>query len=148
MTEILIATDGSEDAMRALDAAIELAAATGDSLVAVAVWQIPPGEFGIPYGGYVGPDVWDAYRAHADTAVQQAAERARAAGVETDPVVLEGAPAPAIVDFAKERRVRMIVVGTHGWGSVKGALFGSVSRGVLHRATCPVVVVPPPREPK
>jgi Universal stress protein family len=33
------------------------------------------------------------------------------------------------------------VIGSHGWGVVKCALFGSVSTGVLHQAKCPVLVV-------
>ena len=36
----------------------------------------------------------------------------------------------------------LLVVGSHGWGAMKRTLFGSVSAGVLHRAACPVLVVP------
>jgi nucleotide-binding universal stress UspA family protein len=34
------------------------------------------------------------------------------------------------------------VLGSHGWGALKRAIFGSVSTGVLHHARCPVLVVP------
>jgi nucleotide-binding universal stress UspA family protein len=38
----------------------------------------------------------------------------------------------------------LLVVGTHNRGALAGTLLGSVSQGVLHHATCPVAVVPPP----
>ena len=34
-----------------------------------------------------------------------------------------------------------LAIGSHGWGVVKRAIFGSVSSGVLHRVICPVLVV-------
>jgi nucleotide-binding universal stress UspA family protein len=34
-----------------------------------------------------------------------------------------------------------LILGSHGWGAVKRAVFGSVSTGVLHHARCPVLVV-------
>jgi nucleotide-binding universal stress UspA family protein len=37
----------------------------------------------------------------------------------------------------------MVVIGTHGHGPAMGALLGSVSNGLLHKAKVPVVVVPP-----
>jgi nucleotide-binding universal stress UspA family protein len=40
----------------------------------------------------------------------------------------------------------MIVIGTHGHGPAMGALLGSVSNGLLHKAKVPVVVVPPAPE--
>jgi nucleotide-binding universal stress UspA family protein len=43
-------------------------------------------------------------------------------------------------------KAAMVVVGTHGHGPAMGALLGSVSHGLLHKATVPVVVVPP-RDP-
>jgi nucleotide-binding universal stress UspA family protein len=36
---------------------------------------------------------------------------------------------------------RFLVIGSHGWGVLRRAVFGSVSTGVLHRAKCPVLVV-------
>ena len=146
MSDVLIGTDGSEDAGRALDVAIELARQTGDRLLIVAVWQVPPGEFGVPYGGYVSADVWEQYRKHGEDSLARAREKAEAAGVSVETTLLEGSPAAELCAFAKERGVRMIVVGTHGWGRVMGALFGSVSSAVLHKANCPVLVVPPPRD--
>ena len=47
----------------------------------------------------------------------------------------------------QSENARLLVLGTRGRGSVKGAILGSVSQGVLHDAHCPVAVVPTPHEP-
>ena len=60
----------------------------------------------------------------------------------------DGAPAAqgptieTIIEEAGRLKVDMIVVGSHGHGAMYQLLVGSVSEGVLHRATCPVLVVP------
>jgi nucleotide-binding universal stress UspA family protein len=70
-----------------------------------------------------------------------AAARAEEAGVETRSVVLRGLPVEEICVAAEKFKPRFLIVGSHGWGAVRRALFGSVSTGVLHHATCPVLVV-------
>jgi len=51
--------------------------------------------------------------------------------------------AVAIVDYAKEAHVDVIVVGTHGRGPVSRLLMGSVAEHVVRHAPCPVLVVRP-----
>jgi nucleotide-binding universal stress UspA family protein len=55
--------------------------------------------------------------------------------------VLRGFPVEEICLAAEKYDPRFLVVGSHGWGAVKRALFGSVSTGVQHHAKCPVLVV-------
>ena len=54
-----------------------------------------------------------------------------------------GSPADRIVAIAHDENAALLVVGSRGRGDVKSALLGSVSHGVVSKATCPVVVVPP-----
>lgn len=61
--------------------------------------------------------------------------------VRVEPVVERERAATLLTHQTK--RARLLVVGTHGRGSLVGDLLGSVSQAVLHRAECPVVVVPP-----
>ena len=55
--------------------------------------------------------------------------------------MLEGPAAEAILSVAAVRKPDLIVMGSRGMGSLKGAVFGSVSTKVSHDATCPVMVV-------
>lgn len=62
-------------------------------------------------------------------------------GVDTDSVhAVIGAPAPQIVDTAKELGVDLIVVGSHGKHGL-GLLLGSTANGVLHHADCDVLTI-------
>ena len=51
------------------------------------------------------------------------------------------APAAAIVDYAKDKRIDLIVAGTHGRGGVARLLLGSVTERVVRTAPCPVLTV-------
>jgi nucleotide-binding universal stress UspA family protein len=58
-----------------------------------------------------------------------------------------GSPADEIVKLARERHVNVIVIGNRGdnWQQrLRRLVFGSISHQILHLATCPVIVVPPP----
>jgi nucleotide-binding universal stress UspA family protein len=138
----VIATDGSDLAKKALDAGLQLAKATGDEVVIVTAWQIPVGDFGIPYASIATTELIDAERTGAERTLREAAEAARAVGVEAITELREGSAAHEICEVAKERRARMVVLGSHGWGALRSALYGSVAAGVLRHAPCPVLLVP------
>ena len=55
--------------------------------------------------------------------------------------LIEGSEAEAILMVAEKQQADLIVIGTRGFGAVKGLLVGSVSRKVIHLSTCPVMVV-------
>jgi hypothetical protein len=52
----------------------------------------------------------------------------------------QGSIADEIVQYAEARTIDLIVVASHGHGRVTGMLLGSASRGVLHKATHPVLI--------
>ena len=55
--------------------------------------------------------------------------------------LIEGSEAEAILTVTKKNQADLIVMGTRGFGAVKGLLIGSVSRKVIHLSACPVMVV-------
>jgi universal stress protein A len=64
--------------------------------------------------------------------------------LQATPVVrLSSNPANAIIEYAKEIHVDIIVVGTHGRGPMSHLLMGSVAEHVVRHAPCPVLVVRP-----
>jgi nucleotide-binding universal stress UspA family protein len=66
--------------------------------------------------------------------------RDRYPDVEVQPEVVREHPIGGLVLSSSAEY--LLVVGTAGHHALPGALLGSVSQGVLHRATCPVAVVP------
>jgi nucleotide-binding universal stress UspA family protein len=64
------------------------------------------------------------------------------APLQSDAIVVTSSnAAAAIVDFAAERRIDLIVVGTHGREGVGHLLMGSVAERVVRMAKCPVLTV-------
>jgi nucleotide-binding universal stress UspA family protein len=135
--EIVIATDGSDSAGHAVSAGCKLAGALGARAVLLYV-RPPIGALGEPYH----QERLSKEMEHARAALDGAKGIAEFEGVESEEEILEGQPADEIVGLARARDALLIVVGSRGLGAVAGALIGSVSSAVLHRADRPVVVVP------
>jgi nucleotide-binding universal stress UspA family protein len=141
MNPVMLATDGSPTAEEATKAAIELAAALRLSLLVVSCWEVPHEPVALGFAP-VPPDLDRIGMEHAERAVELAAERARDAGVSAMTIVRRGDPEREICAIAEDRDVRLIVVGSHGWGALRRFAFGSVSTAALHHARQPVLVVP------
>jgi nucleotide-binding universal stress UspA family protein len=62
-------------------------------------------------------------------------------GVPAEYQVKFGLPSDEIVNFASERGVDLIVLGTHGRTGLKRALLGSVAEVVVRKSQCPVLAV-------
>ena len=143
MKPVMLATDGSATAEKATATAIDLARLLDTELIVVSVWDVA-------YAGYsamgfapISPnaDLAKLGEEEANRISVEAAACAEEAGVETRTVVLRGFPVEAICEAAEKFAPQFLVIGSHGWGAMKRAVFGSVSTGVLHHASCPVMVV-------
>ena len=141
MKPVMLATDGSPTAEKATRTAIELARQLECELVVVSVWDIPYTTVGLAPMPVTGEFAL-VLQEEAQKVAAEAAARAEEAGVETRTVVLRGFPVDEICLAAEKFDARFLVLGSHGWGPVRRAIFGSVSTGVLHHARCPVLVVP------
>ena len=147
MGVIVVATDGSETATAALDAAIELARGGGHSLAVITVWRALQGDYGLAYPSTaLLEDLLDAERRHAEETLADAVSRCHAAGVEVLTRLSTGDPAECICAYARELDARLVAMGTHGYGSVMTLFVGSVSGNVIRRAGRPVLVVPSAQE--
>ena len=136
MDLIVHATDGSPEAAEALQLAIELAKDTAPSSPFLSVHTPIPGGKGL------SPPVSEVEQPHgAEHLAQAAAATANAAGIDTKPYVATGEPAKEIVRLANDLNANLIVIGSRGFGGVRGALVGSVSRAVMTHSTVPVTVV-------
>jgi nucleotide-binding universal stress UspA family protein len=136
MDLIMHATDGSPEAAQALDLAIELAKDTGAKLAILSVHTMVPGGKGL------APPILEVEQPHgSEHLAEAAAATANTAGVDTKPYVATGDPAKEIVRLADDLGANLIVIGSRGFGAVRGVLVGSVSRAVMTHSTIPVTVV-------
>ena len=145
MSRILVATDGSAGADRAIDYAARWAKRVGAELV---IANVIAGE-GIPESVVEAftraQQAWfKEMLASASAAIlTKARERAKSAGVPA--VLLEsraGEVAPTILGIAEEQGAEGIVVGKRGAGRIAGLLIGSISQKLVSLAPLPVTVVP------
>ena len=74
--------------------------------------------------------------------LQHEADKLKNFGIDAKALLVQGAAVEVILDEASKLNINLIVVGSHGHGAVYHLMVGSVSEGVLHRSTCPVIVVP------
>lgn len=74
--------------------------------------------------------------------LQEIADQMRMAGMDTTALLLQGPTVETILKEASKLDADIIVVGSHGWGAMYQVLMGSVSKGILHKSECPVLVVP------
>lgn len=138
---LLHPTDFSECAAHALEHAVRLARRLGASLVLLHVPVETP-LYGEGLTGATGVrEVYESQRRWAEAALDERAVALRADGLEVRTRVVPGAPWEQIVKVASEERVELIVIGTHGRGTLGRLLLGSVADRVVRLAPCPVVTV-------
>jgi nucleotide-binding universal stress UspA family protein len=134
---ILVATDGSDQALAAVRPALELATHSGDDLLIVVVWRELHAALGIPVG-------LETEREWAHEVAEETAAIAREAGIESELAIRHGRAGEEICAAARDRGVRLIVMGSRGLSAVERTLLGSVSAYVLQHAPCPVLVARAP----
>jgi nucleotide-binding universal stress UspA family protein len=142
---IMLATDFSDSAQNATDAAIDFAQKLGARLTLLHVYDAPSyvGAYGDVY--YAVPSkVADQLRDDAERALERLRERAEAAGVSADILAIEGLARDVIVAAATSRHSDLLVIGTHGRTGLKHLLLGSVAERVVRTAPCPVLTVHAP----
>ena len=135
---ILVGYDDTSAAMAAVRWAAELAHDTGAGIRLLHAWTWPllgQGLAGIPVLDPAGP------RNQASRLLDDAAERiaARHPDVPVTAELVAGMPREVLEEASPG--ADLLVVGTRGLGAVLGTLLGSVSRGLLHDAGCPVAII-------
>jgi nucleotide-binding universal stress UspA family protein len=142
MQRIMVATDGSAGADRAVETAAALAKAVDGELLIVTIGGNFPVEeirkLARAEGG-----AGEADELLTNRILLEAKERAERAGARKIAIRSGwGDPAEEITDAARRERSDVLVLGRRGRGQLAGLLLGSVSQDVVSRAPCIVVVVP------
>jgi nucleotide-binding universal stress UspA family protein len=136
---VVVGTDGSDRAEKAVQEAIDLCKSEGARMHLVAAfgeherhWETITSsrEFG-------NVDL----RAVADSLLQREGERASKQGIEVDWEAREGSAADAIIEAAVSEKADLIVIGNKGMKGAKRFVLGSVPAKVAHHAPCSVMIV-------
>jgi nucleotide-binding universal stress UspA family protein len=140
---IVVGTDGSETAGKAVAAAVELARLAGATLEVVSAYEPVPAQRLRVEARHVPADLeWMVNpREDVEATLGEVAGAARATGVETRTYAREGDPADAILDVAEERGSDLIVVGNKGMTGAERFLLGSVPNKISHHAPCSVLII-------
>ena len=141
-SHIAVCVDGSENAMRAVSHAVELAkiglsevsdapAVTVDLLSVIAV-------------DVYSNMVYDPVAAHGDAQTELVSPAVAAfeeAGIAPNLVLLHGRPAEEIITYVTDNDIDLLVMGSRGLNAFQEFAIGSVSHKVLKHVTCPTLVV-------
>ncbi|NLI13404.1 universal stress protein [Pelotomaculum propionicicum] len=141
---ILLASDGSENALRAA----EFTAGLVKTAPAIKVTVIVVNEM-LEKMKYYSPlrspvifeEVEIFFKDKTQDALDNTIKIFKDFGIEVEGVVKVGNPAQDVVEYAREKGFAQIVVGSRGMGSLKGIVLGSVSSKIVQLAGCPVTVV-------
>ena len=138
--DILLATDGSETADRAAEHAVAQAREFGATLHVV--HAVAPGLADVISSDSVGKLVKDAEE-EGEKIVEEVAEKARAEGVKVVTHVEQRAPHEAVLEYADENNVDVIIVGSRGKSekSLRDRLLGGVSTKIVYLSDVPVLTV-------
>ncbi len=140
---VVVGVDESDHSTRALAEAFDVAALAHAPLSVVHMWEITAA-VGMGDLGGQGPMDWELLevlqsrqRQRMDELVEPFARNYRNAHVTK--VFQDISPAKGLTDLSRE--AQLVVVGSHGRGTLADSILGSVSQSVIHHAECPVLIV-------
>ena len=135
---ILLPTDGSDAADRALNLAVSVADAHDAELHLLYV-----ADTNQPSLSRIQGQIVDALEGEGQQIVDEAENRVRGSGVDVTTDVIQGGPSRTILEYVDDRGVDLVVIGTRGEHDVERLLLGSVTERVVRSAPVPVLAVPP-----
>ncbi|WP_077603867.1 universal stress protein [Oceanobacillus sojae] len=134
---ILLASDGSENAVRAAKEAVKLASYDKESIIDVTyVIDFEKSKTDVLHSN--SSEAIDVERRKKNSKVIQYLQDVNANFKTT---ILRGKPGPEIVKYADDQKVDIIVIGSRGLNTLQEMVLGSVSHKVMKRAHCPALIV-------
>ncbi len=140
VNKILVPLDGSENSLRALDAAIFLAKRCNAKIVclySIVIIPITEDQMAAPIQFQIEEEKY------ARKVLEKAKNLAKQNNIEFSQVINFGNAGYNIVKYVKSKanKVDLIVIGSRGRGAIKEIFLGSTSNYVLHKSPIPVTVV-------
>jgi nucleotide-binding universal stress UspA family protein len=142
LKNVLVATDFSEPSDAALAYGRELARAFGSTLHVLHVVENLAARAAADAYPMMLPEMQREIEDAAWKRLEAMLTSADRKNLGATPAVRTGmSPAAGIVEYAREKQIDLIVMGTHGRGAVAHLLMGSVAERVVRTAPCPVLTV-------
>jgi nucleotide-binding universal stress UspA family protein len=141
---IIVGTDGSESALKAVEQAAEIAAAQSARLMVVCAYHPLTAKEQSILAATVGPtSMYQVAGTEAATEALASAERRASdnGAADVTATLVKGDPGQALLTTAKDHAADLIVVGNRGINTLSGRLLGSVPSDVSQRAPCDVLIV-------
>jgi len=141
LSTVLVPTDFSDDALKAVHAARDLLRHFDDArLILLHAFNLP-----VEYTAY-GPiptsvNYLEDAGIEAEQQLTRIAEELQSEGTRVETVAREGYPPEVICDEAKSQGADLVVMGTHGRSGLAHLLLGSTAERVVQKAPCPVMTV-------
>ena len=134
---ILVATDGSPHSVAALDQAMSFADSCNSTLYIIHAIDTNPEFLAL------SPALQDKLETEGTQILAEAKDKATKAGIRCETIFDKSQqPYKAIVRAAKNKKIDLIVLGSHGKNALTKLIMGSVTRQVIGHAPCAVLVVP------
>ena len=141
MKTILVPTDFSPTADKALILAKDIARKTKSGIHLANFYVIPLADYSQP-GISIPGEILDEIRKASKEGIKELSDKLREEGIEVDATVEIGMATDEIVELAKKINADLIVMGTTGGGSILNKLIGSNASNVMQNTTVPIILVP------
>jgi len=141
--KILVAIDGSEPSLHALEVAAQLAEQNNAELTILTVAPFPPPMINPEAMPTYLPRYQDDLRTSYEKQLKETNKKLleKHTGLKTVPIFMEGKPATLIIEAAQAREADLIVLGSRGESGILTWMLGSVSQHVANSCTAPVLIV-------
>ena len=140
MPKFVVAVDGSECSMRAVEHAAKLAANNGaNSQIHLVNVQYPL--HGSVSSFVSAAQIKDLHQEEGMKALDPARKLLDAKSVPYEHHLFVGDPAEVVTRYAKEQSCDEIIIGTRGMSNLSNMLVGSVATKIIHQATVPVTLI-------
>lgn len=143
-SKILVPVDGSPTSKRALEHAVAIAGAFGAKIYLLNVANIVSAVSNFDQGSIVSSRLNEQIAHDLEDSSREVMALMRKEipeGIEVEELLHVGTPGPIIIDVANEYGVDLVVMGSRGYGVLKGIFLGSVSTYVAKREKFPVLIV-------
>lgn len=140
--KILVATDGSEHAQRAVLRAGELALCAPAEVMVITILHLPASYLlALGSGIGMGSEPWAALRRSCEQVLEEALTLLSSLGIQAKTELKMGEPGEEVLRLAREGGFDLIVAGRRGRGRTRSHLLGSVSSRISFGSPCDILIV-------